>query len=203
MRSCLPPPDARGEAAHLGCAGTPTLDCRSPSPRSARRARRRPVAGRADVGGTSSVGRRGDGASEGRSRPTPNADQRSRAKSRLSVASQARSAGWRQGRGWLRRRISSSWRNTRISISEDLRIPVDQCTAYACPVQPYASAAPTKSQPRTGSSAAARAALPCTRVPYATLIRPREIHPRNSHLRRVPERETAGQAPAPLHEVRA
>ena len=26
MRSCLPRSDSRGEAAHLGCAGTPTLD---------------------------------------------------------------------------------------------------------------------------------------------------------------------------------
>ena len=38
---------------------------------------------------------------------------------------------------------------------------------------------------------------------YAALIRPREKHPRNSHLRRAPERETACQALAPLHEVRA
>jgi len=43
----------------------------------------------------------------------------------------------------------------------------------------------------------------CIRMPYAALIGPREIHPRNSHLRRAPKRETAGQAPAPLHEERA
>lgn len=41
------------------------------------------------------------------------------------------------------------------------------------------------------------------RLAYAALIRPREKHPRNSHTRRSPQRETAGQAPAPLHEVRA
>ncbi len=38
---------------------------------------------------------------------------------------------------------------------------------------------------------------------YAGLIRLREKHPRNSHLRRAPKRETAGQAPAPLREMRA
>ena len=48
-----------------------------------------------------------------------------------------------------------------------------------------------------------RAAHTLHRHAYAALSRPREIHPRNPHLRRRPERETAGQAPAPLHEVRA
>ena len=38
---------------------------------------------------------------------------------------------------------------------------------------------------------------------YAGLIRPREIHPRNPPLQRAPKRTTAGQAPAPLHEVHA
>jgi len=38
---------------------------------------------------------------------------------------------------------------------------------------------------------------------YAGLIRPREIHPRNLPLRRATQREPAGQAPAPLHEMRA
>lgn len=80
---------------------------------------------------------------------------------------------------------------------------VDQGCAYACPVQPCAPAAPARSPPRTGCSAAARAAPPCHGMPCAVLIRPREIPPRNSHLRRAPERETASQAPVPLHEVRA
>ncbi len=80
---------------------------------------------------------------------------------------------------------------------------VDQGTAYACPAQPYAPPATSGSPPRTRSSAAARAAPPCHGMPYAGLIRPREKHPRNSHLRRASKRETAGQAPAPLHEVRA
>ena len=31
----------------------------------------------------------------------------------------------------------------------------------------------------------------------------RSEDPRNPHLRQAPQRETAGQAPAPLHEVRA
>ena len=80
---------------------------------------------------------------------------------------------------------------------------VEQCTAYACPVQPYAPAAPTRRPPPTCCSATARAAPPCHGMPYAALIRPREKHPRNPHLRRRPKRETAGQAPATLHEVRA
>jgi len=84
---------------------------------------------------------------------------------------------------------------------------VDQCSAYACPMRAHAgvlrATTSTCWPPRTRSSAAARAAPPCHGMPCAALIRPREIHPRNSHLRRAPELETAGQAPAPLHEVRA
>jgi hypothetical protein len=47
------------------------------------------------------------------------------------------------------------------------------------------------SPPRTRCSPAARAAPPCHGMPCAALIRPRETHPRNPHLRRTPERETA------------
>jgi hypothetical protein len=79
----------------------------------------------------------------------------------------------------------------------------EQGAAYACPVQPYATAAKPKDVQRNRRSPAARAAPPCTGVPYAALIRPREKHPRNSHLRRAPEQDTAGQTLAPLHEVRA
>ena len=43
---------------------------------------------------------------------------------------------------------------------------------------------------------------PCYGVPYAGLTWPQEIHPRNPHPPRAPDRATAGQALAPLHEVR-
>jgi hypothetical protein len=76
-------------------------------------------------------------------------------------------------------------------------------------VRTHALCSPTHQQPLTRrppwtpSSPAARAAPPCTPMPYAALIRPREIRPRNPPIRRPPEHETAGQGPAPLHEVRA
>ncbi len=85
-RSCSPPPDAREKAAHLGCAGTPKSDCPTPSPRSARRARRRSAVAQAGGEDTSSVGRRGDGASEGGFRVvrrTPTSARASRAGSAL------------------------------------------------------------------------------------------------------------------------
>jgi hypothetical protein len=83
---------------------------------------------------------------------------------------------------------------------------VEQGSAYACHLhanaRPPRRTASTCRSPRTRSSAATRAAPPCHGMPCAALTRPRETLPRNSHLRRPPEQKTAGQAPAPLHEVR-
>ena len=74
---------------------------------------------------------------------------------------------------------------------------------YACIRKTASEATSPCRSPRTRCSTAARAAPPCHGMPHAALIRPREIHPRNPQLRQAPERETAGQAPAPRHEVRA
>ena len=82
---------------------------------------------------------------------------------------------------------------------------VDQCSAYACPMRAQECFGRRHRQARRCATAAQRphvAAHTLYAHAYAALKRPRETGPRNAHLRRQPERETAGQAPAPLHEAR-